>query len=134
MPHLRVEPVDPPLNLRRHGPLLELQLPGVHHGPGGGWEGVSGSPMTPPVFLVPPPSSPQHGEAPGADVLAAVLDPRNQIGDEFVDGALVLNGARHPLCHLHLVTLAGGGGRDRGQGWGSETPLDPPHPTVMYLK
>lgn len=56
MPHLRVEPVDPPLNLRRHGPLLELQLPGVHHGPGGGWEGVSGSPMTPPVFLVPPPA------------------------------------------------------------------------------
>lgn len=60
------------------------------------WWGVGGGQREPndtPRFPCPPPSSPQHGEAPGADVLAAVLDPRDQIGDEFVDGALVLNGA-----------------------------------------
>lgn len=31
-PHLRVESVNSALHLCRHGPLLKLQLSGVHHG------------------------------------------------------------------------------------------------------
>lgn len=45
--------------------------------------------------LLPPWSqhSPQDRQAPGTDILAAMLDPRDEVGQELVNGAFVLDGA-----------------------------------------
>jgi len=49
--------------------------------------------------------SPEDRETLCPDVLAAVLDTSYQVRDELVDGALVLDGARHTLGYLYVVAL-----------------------------
>lgn len=48
---------------------------------------------------------PEQCETLGPDVLAGMLDAGQQVGDELVDGALVLDGSRDALSHLDLVAL-----------------------------
>lgn len=98
------------LHLRRHGPLFKLQLPRVHHGAkaGGTWSiiligalnDISTHTHTHAC------DSPEDTQTLGSDILAAMLDTSYQVRYELLDGALVLDRARHPLGHLHLVALA----------------------------
>lgn len=48
---------------------------------------------------------PQLCETLGPDVLTGMLDTSQQVGDELVDGAFVLDGSRDALSHLDLVTF-----------------------------
>lgn len=48
---------------------------------------------------------PELREILGPDVLTGMLDAGQQVGDELVDGALVLDGSRDALSYLDLVAL-----------------------------
>ncbi len=50
-------------------------------------------------------NSPEDRKTPCPDVLAAMLDTSYQVRYELVDGALVLDWARHTLSYLHFVAL-----------------------------
>lgn len=50
-------------------------------------------------------NSPEDRQALCPDVLAAMLDTSYQVRYELVDGAFVLDRARHTLGYLHLVAL-----------------------------
>lgn len=49
---------------------------------------------------------PELCETLGADVLTGMLDAGQQVGDELVDGAFVLDSSRDALCDFDLVALA----------------------------
>lgn len=49
--------------------------------------------------------SPEDRQTLGSDILAAMLDTSYQVRDKLVDGALILDRARHTLGYLHLVAL-----------------------------
>lgn len=75
---------------------------------GAGWGSQEPPRCHPPA---PPPCpqsqhSPQGREAPGTDILAAMLDPCYEVGHELLNGAFVLDGAGYALRDLHLVPLA----------------------------
>lgn len=48
---------------------------------------------------------PELREILGPDVLTGMLDAGQKVGDELVDGALVLDGSRDALSYLDLVAL-----------------------------
>lgn len=50
-------------------------------------------------------SSPKDGQTLCPDVLAAMLDTGYQVRYKLVDGAFILDRARHTLGYLHLVAL-----------------------------
>lgn len=52
---------------------------------------------------------PELCETLGADVLTGVLNAGQQVGDELVDGAFVLDGSRDALSYFNLIALTGGG-------------------------
>lgn len=98
-------------HLCRHGSLFKLQLSGVHHGTvEDGRAGVKhGAQQSLHCILTHTDCSPEDRKTLGPDVLAAMLDTSYQVRYKLVDGALVLDRARHPLGHLHIVALAVGG-------------------------
>lgn len=60
---------------------------------------------------------PELCETLGADVLTGVLNSGQQVGDELVDGAFVLDGSRDTLSYFNLIALTGGWEAwDRGRG------------------
>ena len=92
-------------------------------------KGSEGGGQEPPTSLPPVarelPHSPQDRQAPGPDVLAAMLDARYEVGHELLNGAFVLDGARDALRDLHLVSLAvwrAGRLSPTAQGSGDPTP------------
>ena len=73
--HIRVKAVHVALCLGGGGAALELELAAVHHAAEG-------------------------RQALGTNVLAAVLDARDQVAEECADRALVADAARHTLRDL----------------------------------
>lgn len=51
---------------------------------------------------------PELRETLGADVLTGVLNAGQQVGDELVDGAFVLDGSRDALSYFNLIALTVG--------------------------
>lgn len=79
----------------------------------------------------------------GPNILAAVLDPRYEVGHKLLNGAFILDGARDTLCDLHLIPLtARRVGRLSPAAQGSEDPTlplqgttqeDPPHSSHSHI-
>lgn len=79
----------------------------------------------------------------GPNILAAVLDPRYEVGHKLLNGTFILDGARDTLCDLHLIPLtARRVGRLSPAAQGSEDPTlplqgttqeDPPHSSHSHI-
>lgn len=105
--YLRVESMNATLHLCRQGALLKLQLTRVHHG-------TVKNIQAPSYILLIKAShnlkkhthnSPKDGKTLCPYILAPMLDSCYQVWYKLVNGALVLDWARHTLGNLHFVTL-----------------------------
>lgn len=76
--------------------------------------------------------SPQDRQTLGPNILAAMLDPRYEVGHKLLNGAFILDGARDTLCDLHLIPLTAWRRVERlsPEVQGSEDPTPPLQGTV----